>query len=52
MEQSETMIVSSLHVQLYPEERLGVARNKIVQIITPIVEQIFINPVWIKDIVG
>ena len=42
-EQSETTMVSSSDVQLYPKERLGIgARNKVVLIITPMVEQILV----------
>jgi len=39
----ETTMDSSFDVQLYPKGRLGLARNKVVQIVTPIVEQILIN---------
>jgi len=44
-------MVSNSDVQLYPKERLGLGANKVVQIITPMVEQVFINPLCIKEIV-
>ena len=50
-EQSKTTMDSSSDVQLYPEDSLGLGANKIVQIVTPMVEQILISLVWIKEIV-
>ena len=38
-----------------PEGRLGLggaAYNKEFQIVTPVLEQILINPAWIKEIIG
>jgi len=52
VEQSETMMVSSSDVQLYPEERLGLGVQQWSPDFTPIAEQILINPMWIKKIVG
>jgi len=52
VEQSETMMVLSSDVQLNPEERLGLGAQQDVQIVTPIVEQILINPVRIKETLG
>ena len=55
MKQSKTTIVSSSNDQFYPESRLGLdgaGHNKQVRIVTPMVEQILINLVWINDIVG
>ena len=51
VQQSEITMNSSSDVQLYPKERLGLGANKVVQIITPMVEQVFINPLCIKEIV-
>ena len=52
MKQSEITMVLSSGVQLYPEERLRLsACNKEVQIVTPMMEQILINHVWIKEII-
>ena len=54
VEQSEIMMILSLDVQFYPEGKLklGDADTQQVQIITHMVEQILINSVWIKEIVG
>ena len=52
VEQSETTMDSSLDVQLYPEGRLALGANKVVQIVTPMVEQILIDLVQIKEIIG
>ena len=55
VEQSETTMISSSDVQFYPERRYrlgGAVHNKKVQIVTLMVEQILINHVWIKEIVG
>ena len=53
MKQSETTMILSSGVQLYPEERLRLSVcNKEVQIVTPMMEQILINHVWIKEIIG
>ena len=45
VEQLEITMVSSSDVQLYPEERLGLGRNKKVQIVTPMVGANSHNPV-------
>jgi len=58
VEQSETTMVSSSEVQFYLEGRLGLDDADAGQgsphhvIITPGLEQIFINSTWIKEIVG
>ena len=54
MEQSETTMVSSLDVQFYPKACWDKAApaHKEVQIITPVFEQILVNPAWIKKIIG
>jgi len=51
VEQLETMMALSSDVQLYPEERLRLGTQQF-QIVTFIVEQILLNLMWIKEIVG
>ena len=52
MKQLETMMVSNLDIQLYPQSRLGLGAHMKVQIVTLMVEQILINHVWNKEIAG
>ena len=55
MEQSENTMVFSSDVMFYPEDDWDLAtpaHNKKVQIVTPMVKQILINPAWIKEVVG
>jgi len=54
VEQSVTMMVSSSDVQFYCEGRLGLggAGDKKVQIITLLIEQLLINPAWIRRSLG
>ena len=52
VEQSETTMVSSSDVHFYPQKKIRTRRRRQIQIVTPMVEQILINPAWIKEIIG
>ena len=52
MEQSEITTDSSTDVQLHPKNRLGLDAQQSSPIVTLMVEQILINPVWIRRSLG
>jgi len=47
----ETTMGSSSDVQLYPKQKLGLGAQQGSPDRYPMMEQILINPVWIKEIV-